>query len=376
MNIQKYKEDVWKPIIISFELTQRCDNPIPCRVCAADASHNALAKLTKKQVLTRLKEAHEADLKFFSVTGGEPTLEDETLFAAIEEGERLGVRFNYLNTNCYNWGCDIYTAKKKLSTIAKLKKKTWDKDCTEICISLSDEHYGIPVERVANFIQAYQEIFPGKTLEAIGLRFKKKDYYVEQLIDELYKRNLIKYREKDVHRDQNDYNRIKEVILNKNTKISIFYNYVVPINRSKKISQNEYEIFQLTDAYLKKPISLVPTKKGYLQTIVIGWDNKASPDIVFKCTNTLVIHNSDKKSISQIIADGNQDPLLRAGVESVWRIIIAGRHCGFEGLIEKIRKRHSTIHGFIADIIGDSERKANIRNYLTIEDQRRAKDKK
>ena len=356
-----YEKNVWRPNILSFELTRTCDNPELCRICASGSTHNSKSRLTREQVFARLREAKEAGIQYFGVTGGEPTLEEETLFAAIEEGERCGVRFNYINTNCYKWGQTVDLAKEKLTRIAKLKNDTWEQDHTVISIGVGDEHRGIPIERTANFIEAYQEVFPGSTLEANGLRLIEKDQTIEKLIVELTRRGLIN----DVTRNPQDNDRVTEIILNNDTRISIFYNYVVPISRAISVDPSEYEHFNLTDDHLKRPISRVPTREGMQQVIVIGWDNKASPDIVFKCTNTLVIPDSDKKTVSEIIAEGNQDPLLRAGVESIWRILEAAKNCGYGDLIKKLRKKHSTIHGLIAEIILDPERKMEMRHHIS-----------
>lgn len=320
--------------------------------------------MTKEQVITRLNEANEVGIKYFSITGGEPTLEEETLFAAIEEGERIGVRFNYLNTNCYNWGQSIEIAKEKLSKIAYLKRDTWNLDNTVICISVGDEHNGIPILRVANFIEAYVEIFSNTTIEAIGLRFKKKDETIEKLICELKRRNLLRKISNNVTRDFEDNERVKKIYLIKNVKISIFYNYVVPINRASNVNKDEYEIFNLTEEYLRKPLSRVPTSKGFFQAIIIGWDNKAAPDIVFKCTDTLVIQDSDKKTLAQIIEDGNKDPLLRVAVQSVGIIVYAAQKCGYSNVINDLIEKHSTIHGLISELICDNKRKNDIKNYI------------
>lgn len=363
----QYNDIVWQPKILCLEITQQCDNPMPCTVCASDSSIRSQNKLNKQQVLARLKEAKDAGLLYFAATGGEPTLEEDTLFEAIEYGERIGVRLIYINTNCFNWGESVDKCRKKLHLLKKLKHNTWEQDHTTLCISMGDEHQrGIPLVRVVNFIEAYQEVFPGTTLEAIGLRFNKTDQAIQQLIKELFTRHLIESKSSSILLDES--NRVTEIILANNTRIAIFYNYVVPINRAETADAQTYEHFHLDDIHLKRPISSVPVNHNNYQTLVIGWDNKASPDIVFKCTETLVIPDSDKKTISQIISEGNQDPLLRAGVESVWRIIEAAKLCEYGDLIEQLKKKHSTIHGLTSELISDPERKRKITNIIIHQD--------
>ena len=176
---------VWKPTTLCLEITQRCDNPTPCRICAANATHGAQARLTVQQIKRRLMEAKAAGIKYLSITGGEPTVEEKVLFSAVEEAEKIGIEFVYFNTNCYRWGRSVGFAKKKLRKLAEAKVFSWDKTHATVCISISNEHQkGIPVTRVANFIEAYQATFPGTKLEAIGLRMKEEDKAVASLITE------------------------------------------------------------------------------------------------------------------------------------------------------------------------------------------------
>jgi molybdenum cofactor biosynthesis enzyme MoaA len=357
---------VWKPTIMCLEITQQCDNPKPCRLCASRSTMKCKALLTKDEALNRLREAKVAGIKNFSITGGEPTLEEETLFSLVEEGERIGVKFNYLNTNCYNWGESVELARNKLRRIARIKGDNWKKDNVRLCISVGDEHArGIPVERVANFIEAYQEVFPDTVLEAIALRQTASDNALEKLISILRQRHILENTDEVVSRDS--MGRVNELKL-KQSRLSIFYNYAVPIGRHPS-DMEDFEHYYMPDKYLNRPISQIETAVGSSQVIIIGWDNKASPDIVFKCTDTIVIPDSDIKTIDQIIAEGNRDPLLRAGVQSVWRILEAAKQCGYSKLIETLRKKHSTIHGLIAELISDADRKEAITLSLAANDQ-------
>ena len=80
--------EITKPRIIAFEVTQRC--PLACRHCRAAATQDKTDFLTTEQCKLILKSVADFNKCVIILTGGEP-MERADIYELIEYGRELGL---------------------------------------------------------------------------------------------------------------------------------------------------------------------------------------------------------------------------------------------------------------------------------------------
>jgi hypothetical protein len=101
----------------------------------------------------------------------------------------------------------------------------------------------------------------------------------------------------------------------------VFFNYIVPIGRGEDMPYDAYKHYQLTDKELARGLSALHIDGKVAQTITIGWDGKCAPDVVLKCSESVIAGNLYLDSFAEVVRSANNDPLVRGILTSVHRII-------------------------------------------------------
>lgn len=126
--------------VLSILPTRRCT--AACRHCGSLSSPKAKDTLSREVVLDAIKQAAELDFKLIAFTGGEATLEWETLSCAVEFARDLHLRTR-LVTNAH-WAESRKRAQEVIQTFRR-----WGLD--ELNVSTGDEHARfVPLEFVIN----------------------------------------------------------------------------------------------------------------------------------------------------------------------------------------------------------------------------------
>jgi hypothetical protein len=358
----RYLDRVWAPTIMCIEITQQCN--AVCGHCASNSSPYTKIRLTPEKVREIVEQAAAEGVKFLGLTGGEPFLEQATLREAIRTATANGVLFDYINSNCF-WARTEAKAAQVLESIKAVADPHHVKQRRGMfSISVTTEHLRwIPIENFVNVIRAHERVFPGQTLEMVSVRgdlFGKRQ-------EDVFLRILALLGDHVVRVDRDDEGKISR-IFTKAGEIDVFFNYIVPIGRGEDMAYDEYEHYELTDAELKKGLSALHIDGKVAQTVTVGWDGKCAPDVVLKCSESVIAGNLNLQTFAEMVTAGNNDPLIRGILTSVHRIIHISRRTGIFEMMQAKLKLHNSIQGYVSEFMKDPKKRLLMTMDLLAED--------
>jgi len=347
----RYRQPIWKPTIMCIEITQQC-NAI-CGHCASNSSPYTKIRLDRDKVREIVEQAARAGVEYMGLTGGEPFLEQPTLLEAIKTATENGVLFDYINSNCF-WAKTEERAEAMLRRVKAVADKHHVKQRRGMfSLSLTTEHLKwVPIENYVNVIRAHEKVFPGQTLEMVSVRgdlFGEKQEPAFLRVIELLGDHVTRV-------DRDEEGKISR-IHTKASEIDVFFNYIVPIGRGEDMLYDDYEHYQLTDKELKKGLSALHIDGKVAQTVTVGWDGKCAPDVVLKCSESVLAGNLNLESFDDMVANGNNDPLIRGILTSVHRIIHISRRTGIFDMMQTKLRFHNSIQGYVSEFMKDPKKR-------------------
>jgi organic radical activating enzyme len=347
----RYEDEIWRPTVMCIEITQQCN--ARCDHCASNSSPHTKIRLTPEHVREIVIQAARAGVKYLGLTGGEPFLERETLHTAISTATEHGVLFDYINSNCF-WARTEEIAVEVLNEVKRVAHPTHLKQRRGMfSLSVTTEHLRfVKLQNIINVIRAHERVFPGQTLELVSVKGEmfgaKQEPVFDRIVQELG--------DQVTHVARCEDGRISR-IHTKGSEIDVFFNYIVPIGRGEDMRYEEYEHYQLTDRELSRGLSTLDIDGSVVQTITVGWDGKSAPDVVLKCSESVLAGNLHLESFEDLIANGNNDPLIRGVLTSVHRIIAISRRTGiYDKLAERLRY-HNSIQGYVSEFMKDPKKR-------------------
>lgn len=174
-------EQIFYPRTLGLRLTYRCNSKCRHCYCYTPKDEQKKEQLNFETIKRLISEAKECGLTSIGISGGEPFLLRDLLFAIVENGKQNNFNMN-IATNAF-WAKQPITAKRYLG---KLKKLGFSPPLDSIVASGGQFHMEhIDKEGTRNLIKFYTEIF--------NAPFKRLDFeYVkgEEQILEDYKQYL------------------------------------------------------------------------------------------------------------------------------------------------------------------------------------------
>jgi hypothetical protein len=347
----RYADEIWRPTIMCIEITQQCN--AWCGHCASNSSPHTKIRLPITKVEEIIKQAAKEGVKYLGLTGGEPFLERPTLLRAIETATQNGIFFDYINSNCF-WAktpaisVGILEEIKAVAHPDHFKRKRG-----MFSFSVTTEHLRfVGLDRVINAILGHQTVFPGQTIELVSVRGSMFGKQQAPVFDE-----IIEMLGNYVVRVERSGDGSVSRIYTKGGDIDVFFNYIVPIGRGEDMEFDEYEHYELSDRELNRGLSTLKIDGNVAQTVTVGWDGKSAPDIVLKCSESIIAGNLHHESFAKLIANGNNDPLVRGVLCSVHRIIAISKRTGIFDQMRERLKFHSTIQGYVSEFMKDPKKR-------------------
>jgi hypothetical protein len=358
----RYGDAVWRPTVMCIEITQQCN--AECNHCASNSTPATKIRLSPEKVVEIVEQAARQGVRFLGITGGEPFLERKTMLAAIAAATANDIRFDYINSNCF-WAktesaaVDILRQIKEVAHPDHVKQKRG-----MFSISVTSEHLRfVDMGCIINAIRALQHVFPSQTIELVGVRGEM--FGVEQA--PLFEQVIERLGNDVLRVERDDHGRVSR-IHTRGGEIDVFFNYIVPIGRGEDMDYEHYEHYELTEKELKRGLSMLEIDGTVAQTITVGWDGKSAPDVVLKCSESIIAGNLYLESFADLIANGNNDPLIRGVLSSVYRIISISKRTGiFEQMRERLRF-HNSIQGYVSEFMKDPKKRLLMSLDLLAED--------
>ena len=346
-----YSDRVWDPTVMCVEITQQCN--ALCGHCASNSSPYTKIRLAPEKVQELVEQAALEGVEFLGLTGGEPFLEQKTLLTAIDTATQNGILFDYINSNCF-WAKTLEQAIEVLSRVKAVANQNHIKQKRGMfSLSVTTEHLKwIPLQNFINVILAHEEVFPGQTIELVSVRGAMFGQEQAPVFEDIIQRlgdHVVK-----VDRDANG--KVAR-IYTKRSEIDVFFNYIVPIGRGEDMAYGDYEHYELSDKELKRGLSLLAVDDKAVQTITVGWDGKCAPDVVLKCSESVIAGNLYLNSFAEVVANGNNDPLIRGILASVYRIINISKRTGIFDMVSAKLKYHNTIQGYVSEFMKDPKKR-------------------
>ncbi len=348
----RYRDEIWRPSIMCIEITQQCN--ATCGHCASNSSPYTKIRLTIEKIEEIVRQAAKEGVKFLGLTGGEPFLEKPMILKAIETATKSGIIFDYINSNCF-WAKTEAIAVEVLKEIKAVSHPDHFKQKRGMfSLSVTTEHQRfVKLERIIHVILAHEKVFPGQTLELVSVRGSMFGTAQAPVFDEIIRR-LGDY----VVRVERDKDEQVSRIYTKGGDIDVFFNYIVPIGRGEDMVYEEYEHYELSERELQRGLSMLHIDGKAAQTITVGWDGKSAPDVVLKCSESIIAGNLYLESFAKLIANGNNDPLIRGVLTSVYRIIAISKRTGIFDQMREQLKFHNTIQGYVSEFMKDPKKRA------------------
>jgi organic radical activating enzyme len=346
-----YNSKIWKPEIMCIELTQQCN--AMCGHCASNSSPFTKIRLSPNEVDRIVRQAGKAGVKYLGLTGGEPFLVMDTLLSSINAATECGVYFDYINSNCF-WA---RTEDEAIAILRKIKAVAHPSHLKQkrgmFSFSVTTEHLRwVKLQNFINAIRAHAVVFPGQTLELVSV---KGNLFGREQLSVFDK--LISGLGNDVVETKYNEEGWPTKIYLKGFEIDIFFNYLVPIGRGEDMKYEDYEHYHLTDKELNRGLSKLYVDGNIIQTITIGWDGKSAPDVVLKCSESVIAGNLLLEEYEDIVAHGNDDPLIRGILENINHIISLSKLLGmYEKMVDSLNY-HNTIQGYVSEFMKDPKKR-------------------